>query len=393
MQRLTIFLGIFFVQAIFSTAFAMEIRVHPDAVIPYRETPTRDFYSLMVHNMVFINDSEQTINVEEITIEAIVNGNTNNTVTIGSDHIQKTAEKMNRYQKAGVFETYDFYFQTSKILPKGTTLSDSRSLDGGEALLISQTPMLVRGAPELLRVTVNYSGASGNGTAIKDVKVTKYQTENEYIFPVSGVWYNAAGASLRTHHRWVANEEFALDLVLIGPNQRSRLGDANVPEDYYAYGQNVLSIGAGTVVAVEAGMKETYAAFQKDGESTDEFEARTAKLQDQFMEQGIYAVLGNYLSIKHAGGEFSHYAHLADGSVSLAIGDTVTQGQIIGKVGQTGNSTEPHLHFQLTDAGDPLYAQGLPIIFTNATELFDRTTNISPGSGWMIETSGQEPAP
>ncbi len=58
--------------------------------------------------------------------------------------------------------------------------------------------------------------------------------------------------------------------------------------------------------------------------------------------------------LRHAGGEFSHYAHLKQGSVRVKAGETVKRGQAIAQLGQTGNTTEPHLHFQLTDGPDPL---------------------------------------
>ena len=51
----------------------------------------------------------------------------------------------------------------------------------------------------------------------------------------------------------------------------------------------------------------------------------------------------------------------------MKAGDTVTRGQAIGQLGHTGNSTEPHLHFQLTDGPDPMYSRGVPIVFKDTS--------------------------
>ncbi|HEX6417533.1 MAG TPA: M23 family metallopeptidase [Acidimicrobiales bacterium] len=73
-------------------------------------------------------------------------------------------------------------------------------------------------------------------------------------------------------------------------------------------------------------------------------------------------VAGNHLVIR-TGGVHALYAHLAPGSVAVATGQHVAAGEVIGRVGHTGNSTAPHLHFHLMDAADPLRARGVPCAF------------------------------
>jgi Peptidase family M23 len=71
---------------------------------------------------------------------------------------------------------------------------------------------------------------------------------------------------------------------------------------------------------------------------------------------------GNHVIVA-TGGTYALYAHLALGSVAVTKGQQVRAGEVLGRVGHTGNSTAPHLHFQLMDSPDPLRATGIPCAF------------------------------
>jgi len=71
---------------------------------------------------------------------------------------------------------------------------------------------------------------------------------------------------------------------------------------------------------------------------------------------------GNHV-IMGTAGTYALYAHLAPASVVVTRGQQVRAGEVIGRVGHTGNSTAPHLHFQLMDSADPLQAKGIPCAF------------------------------
>src|SRR5690606_13748776 len=81
---------------------------------------------------------------------------------------------------------------------------------------------------------------------------------------------------------------------------------------------------------------------------------------------GGRAVGGSQVMIDHGNGEYSFYAHLKPGSVRVKEGDTVETGAQLGLLGSSGNSTEPHLHFQVCDAPDPLLCAGIPIQWADA---------------------------
>jgi murein DD-endopeptidase MepM/ murein hydrolase activator NlpD len=81
-----------------------------------------------------------------------------------------------------------------------------------------------------------------------------------------------------------------------------------------------------------------------------------------FTPARIPEILGNHV-IARSGDVIAAYAHLAPGSVAVRKGQAVKGGDVIGRVGHTGNSTSPHLHFQLMDSLDPTSAKGLPCAF------------------------------
>ena len=71
---------------------------------------------------------------------------------------------------------------------------------------------------------------------------------------------------------------------------------------------------------------------------------------------------GNHV-VMATGGTYALYAHLAPGSVAVTRGQRVRAGEVLGRVGHSGNSTAPHLHFHLMDSADPLQARGIPCAF------------------------------
>jgi len=73
--------------------------------------------------------------------------------------------------------------------------------------------------------------------------------------------------------------------------------------------------------------------------------------------------IGNHVVIRHAEGEYALYAHLIGGSVTVAPGDVVEAGQVIGRCGHSGHSSEPHLHFHVQDSPDLFEGMGLPVTF------------------------------
>ena len=81
-----------------------------------------------------------------------------------------------------------------------------------------------------------------------------------------------------------------------------------------------------------------------------------------FRPERLPRILGNYV-IARSGDVYGAFVHLAPGSVAVKEGQQTRAGDVLGRVGHTGNSTNPHLHFQVMDSADPLTARGVPCAF------------------------------
>lgn len=108
----------------------------------------------------------------------------------------------------------------------------------------------------------------------------------------------------------------------------------------------------------------------------------TSKSQTQYEDNGYYGNqdgggYGNYVKIKHSDGTYTIYAHLAKDSITVKVGDVVDQGQVIGKVGNSGSSTGVHLHFEMREGGDSIENRVDPLEYVDP----ENPRPISSGSG------------
>lgn len=346
-------------------AAALEVRVHPgDFVYAYEVDAARGLYTVVLQNVAVVQKEGDPVTLESIEIQAVSGGQPVQTLTVPAADLDKSAQRMSAMEAQGVLKLYDFHFQTSRYLA-GIRLAANRSLGPGTALVIFGKPLLLSSLPSdgLAIVAHAKDGAGKPVEARATLKVEDHRSPNDYLFPMAGTWYVAVAPNLHVPHRWVANQEFAFDLAATGGDGRFRKGDGTRLDDYYAYGKDVRAVADGTVVEVATDADEANDRLQRPGESAKDFEMRTIMAQNELLAKSYKAPLGNYVILRHNGGEHSHYAHLKQGSVKVKTGDIVTRGQAIGQLGHTGNSTEPHLHFQLTDGPDPLYSRSVPIVF------------------------------
>ncbi|MDG4663018.1 M23 family metallopeptidase [Mycobacterium sp. 236(2023)] len=182
--------------------------------------------------------------------------------------------------------------------------------------------------------------------------------------PLAGPnWLDGNSCCDMTAHRMALNpingeiwaaERFAIDYIQLGPDGRMFTGDKAATASYPYFGADILAVGDGPVVSVLDGLPEQVPGVPPTGLALNEYG-------------------GNHIVQDLGGGNYAFYAHLQTGSVKVQPGDRLTTGQVIGSLGNTGNSDAPHLHFHVMNGPDPLRSDGLPFVF-GSYRLDSRTT-------------------
>ncbi|MCZ6917267.1 MAG: M23 family metallopeptidase [Gemmatimonadetes bacterium] len=139
-------------------------------------------------------------------------------------------------------------------------------------------------------------------------------------------------------------QRFAIDWVQI-VDGATHTGDREDNANYHAWGADALAVADGIVVEVKDSIPENVPGI----------DSRAVPIT-------LETVGGNYVVLDIGDGHYAFYAHLQPGSIVVAPGDRVRRGQVLGLVGNSGNSTEPHLHFHVADAIAPLGSEGVPYV-------------------------------
>jgi hypothetical protein len=152
-------------------------------------------------------------------------------------------------------------------------------------------------------------------------------------------------ATLPVDGRAITAQRFAIDWEQLDDLGRIYVGDPTHPASYVIYGKPVYAVADGRVVAAVDDLPDS---------PIGALPADIAFAQAD----------GNHVVLDLGGHRFALYAHLAPGSVAVRAGERVRRGQVLGRVGTSGNSSEPHLHFQVTDGASPLASNGLPYVLS-----------------------------
>ena len=349
------------VSGLSESANALDIRFYPgERVNAYQLDGQRGTNSVLVHNIAVINDGAAPVALNGVSLELLSSGRAIETRMLGPSELAASAANGAGLQQAGLLDVLKFQFGGDRLLPAGTTLSPDLTLDPGEAVMVTSQVMAFRGPRDALRVRVNGDAAA------RELPVSMEQSKIAYSFPLKGAWYVGAGSSFHTGHRWSPMEEFAYDFLQVGADGRTHRGKGTRFTDYYAYGEPVLAAALGKVIIAINDVPEDAAAMKRPDEPLETYFQRLQQEQFERIAGGGHAVGGSQVMIDHGNGEYSFYAHLKPGSVRVKEGDVVEAGAQLGLLGSSGNSTEPHLHFQVCDGPDPLLCAGIPIQWADA---------------------------
>jgi murein DD-endopeptidase MepM/ murein hydrolase activator NlpD len=255
------------------------------------------------------------------------------------------------------------------VAPSVKTLALAPLKPGEARLVFNPFPVLPADiAARAVRVEVELSPSDGKGVAIRGSAKAEFRAPPasalKLMLPLAGKVWVWDGHDLLAHHRrWdYSNPDimsfgfssnamrYSYDLVRVDGEGRRVIGDAARNENHLSFGLPVRAPAAGMVVEIEKGQ-------------TDDGKFDPATFRDH-----PNLVLGNHVVIRQGDGTFSILGHLKQGSVTVKAGDTVTAGQTVAAVGNSGTSMFPHLHYQLMD-GPTFASEGVPSAFTGLTRI------------------------
>ncbi|HUP98498.1 MAG TPA: M23 family metallopeptidase [Usitatibacter sp.] len=348
------------------SAFAQpfEIRFHPvDRIYAYPLDEHARYRSVQLQNATIINRSGEAVAIAAVDIELVAPPSVVESRRFEGAELERIAKAGLILQSSGMMEALRFQFGGEALVPAGVKMAEGAVLQPGEALLLARQMFAMRGNQTELRIRVRALASGQLLESAASVRIIAAESTNAYRFPLQGVWYVGAGPSIHSHHRTVVAQEYALDLLQFGENGRTHRGDGTRRGDYLAYGARVVASAPGQVIAAVGDQEETDEDLRRPGEALDAYMSRVRQTQMGRIGRGTHAVIGNHVVIAHERGEHSVYAHLKPGSLKVKVGDRVKAGDLLGDVGTSGNSTEPHLHFHVCDAPEPLLCAGIPAKF------------------------------
>ena len=182
--------------------------------------------------------------------------------------------------------------------------------------------------------------------------------------PFEGEWYVVWGGDKKEDNYHVEHtaQTGAFDFLKINDELKTHEGNGSANDQYYAFGKEILAPAAGEVVMVVDGIYDNI----------------PGKMNPDF-------VTGNTIVIKLKDGEFLWLAHLKKHSIKVAEGDKVEKGELLGLCGNSGNSSEPHLHMHIQDELKMNSAKGLKSYFKRLKVDRKYIENYSPVRGDLIE--------
>lgn len=342
----------------------LSVRSYPaGALHSYPLDSVRGVQSLLAPNTAVINTGAGPVVVDTVTFELMRGGDVIETRTLRPADLARVAAGGSGLQASGMMEAIGFQF--GDVLGKpAARLAASPELQPGQALLVMNQVFAWSGQRDTLRITARAVDGQVLGQASQ--AVDSAPPAPRYLFPLAGRSYVQAGPSLHTHHRWAVPEAFAYDIASLASAGATHVGDGRKFTDYAVYGATVRAAAEGVVEAVVSSEAEDPAQFRRADETAEAYFARIQAWQAANMANGAAFLAGNYVVIRHPWGEYSLYAHLQPGSPRVRPGQTVRAGDPIARVGSSGSSTEPHLHFQVCDGPGPLDCAGVPVGFKDA---------------------------
>lgn len=206
-----------------------------------------------------------------------------------------------------------------------------------------------------------FTAYDGPGAIISTTRNT-----TKMILPFEGEWFVFWGGDTKEQNYHVVNkaQKNAFDIVMVNEKRKSFETNGRTNEDYYAFGQPLLAPCDAEVVTVIEGVKDNIPGKMNPAQVT-----------------------GNTVVLKTAANEYLLFAHFKLNSIKVKTGDKVKQGQELGLCGNSGNSSEPHLHFHIQDKENMMGATGIKCYFDKILVNNVAKNDYSPVKGERIKNA------
>ncbi len=242
----------------------------------------------------------------------------------------------------------------------GKEVPTEPELPAGESVTWIRIPFVRAAYADIDNIHLMFHLRDGQGTlrtVEHSVPITRHEQQVKLRLPFSGTWAVLKGNDVNSGHRRT------------GFRNLTTMGWDFAKADGESFGESVLAAGDGVVV---------------DARNDIEDYGRGVTPARERLEEDGDVFAGNLVTIDHGNGEYTLTCHLATGSVTVAVGDRVTAGQVIGKVGQAGL-----VHFNMMNDGEWLEAHGVPSLFSDFERVLpgtapQRIERGNPRTGWLV---------
>ncbi len=186
----------------------------------------------------------------------------------------------------------------------------------------------------------------GEYVAEPESQFSDYVTRTRLRLPFHGEWFVYWGGRTerQNYHVVYPSQRFAYDFVMAKSN-KTFSGDGKKNEDYYCFGKEIIAPAAGKVLKTLDGIEDNSPGVMNPKQP-----------------------FGNFIILDHQNGEFSVFCHFKKNSIAVKEGQNVFAGEVLGLCGNSGNSTEAHLHYHLQNSEDPVKTFSLPAKFIDYQE-------------------------
>lgn len=235
------------------------------------------------------------------------------------------------------------------------------------------------------------------------VKPIVYEQKVLLDLPFRGTCLVTDGHDFLAHHRRIpllnqyvkkmgvtANSvRYAYDFMLTDQKGNVCKQDGSKLEDYYGWGEPVLCPGDGKIVSAAYDIPDNPIGRSLPPISPEQYEQLRMQAFEHLESVGLEGLHGNHVIIDHGNSEFSLIDHMQKDSVKIEVGDEVTRGTVLGRIGNSGDSATPHIHYGLQNGKNDPHSEGLPSRFSNFELIIGNTTrkiqNLCPNTGMIIK--------